>query len=34
MLKDRSIVVLEAGFGPEDTDETMICCGTGFSALR
>ena len=34
MLKDRSIVVLEAGFGPEDTDGTMICCIAGFSALR
>lgn len=34
MAKDRSIVVLEAGFGPEDTEGPMICCVAGFGALR
>lgn len=34
MLIDRSLEVLDAGFGPEDTDDLGFCCGAGFGALR
>lgn len=34
MLNVRSLIVLDAGFGPEDSEDLGFCCGLGLGALR
>ncbi len=34
MLTESSVLVLDAGFDPEDVEGAMICCSTSFGPFR